>query len=723
MKGKLLAGTLAGATIATGSIVPVLNNINSTTMKNSSNEVLLSKPVSTISGQEAVVINGNNNLVLFNNSDGQSVNSYLSTGEMLTILGHEGNYYKVEVHETGAVGYIFSDNLQVIESGLNSEFHQNITDGSIINVSTRVHLRAQPDLQAGILKNLKENTSVEILGNQGQWIKVNVNGTIGYIYETYVSLNQDNNTLNTVSSTSTSSSSISTGSNINTNTNINNDTNVYNNINKNVNTDTISSSNNISSSSSTGSSTKNDVPHNSHNIINNNNDNIKLPEVSKVIPINASAYIKAAPNVQFYNGTNLETNPKTITYEIKQLDNVTVLNKQNNYYEVKLSNGTVGLVNQDYIVFSGNSAKSDYLNKLNNLSIKTYNLFATPTAQQSQTNMNIYSGQCAEMWEHQLKDMYEHLLNVLPQNKAEQLKESQNQFNMKVNNTINEVSKAYEGGSILPLMDNIYYEQLIQQRCFELVNEYPELYSSNSESLNTNNSHNTVSNENNKVDSATNATANTNTNTNTEKETSTSSTNNTSKNTVTNKTISTRTKTSENKNINTKNNNEINNSTSKDNVVNVKTGEGYSYISKNAVNHQESTSNLDNLIYTYINDTFAPCRNYVSYNKISNIVNHGTEAQKEALIKEYGSTCLVINLNSTSNTVTPEVYYNGQYYFKFTCTNLYSLINNPSNTYNGIIDANGNAPSMNTYKEAVSNHEVFSLGSQNPTWVSSGINC
>ena len=335
--------------------------------------------------------------------------------------------------------------------------------------------------------------------------------------------------------------------------------------------------------------------------------------------------------------------------------------------------------------------------------------------------MNIYSGQCAEMWEHQLKNMYEHLLNVLPQNQAEQLKQSQHDFNVKVNNTMNELAKAYEGGSMLPLMDNIYYEQLIQERCFELVNQYPALYGTNSEASNTNNSHNSViNNENNKIENSS-ANTNTNTNTSTNTNTNTSTNTNTNTNTASNKTISSRTKRSEAKNINTKNDTENNNSSNK--VTNSKTGEDYSQISSNAINHQESASNLDNLIYTYINDTFAPCENYVSYNKISNIVNNGTKAQKEALIKEYGSTCLVINLNSTNNSITPEVYYNGQYYFKFTCTNLYSLINNPSNNFSGIIDANGNAPSINTYNEAVANHKVLALGLENPTWVSSEINC
>lgn len=782
MKGKLMAGALAGATLATGAVIPVLNNINSTNNINvkSSNEVLLSQPVSNTSGQEAVVVNGDNNLVLFNNTDSQSVNSYLSTGEMLTITGHEGNFYKVTVHETGAIGYISTNNAQIIESGINSTFNKNIADGSIINVSTSVHLRSQPDLNSGILKNLKNNTNIEVLGTQGQWVKVNVNGTIGYIYESYVSIgNATSATSNSSSTTTTTSINNSTGNNVNNN--VNKDTNVNTNSTTSVKVNDGTSNviaNASSSSSATASTNVSDkTTSNSTNKNQNHNQNITTPETSDSqsninISLNDSAYIKAAPKVDFHDGTSLESSSKTTEFNNKQIDNVTVLNKQNNYYEVKLTDGTVGLVNQNYIVFSGNSQKSEYLNKLNDLSIKTYNIFDTETAQSSQTNMNIYSGQCAEMWEHQLKDMSNSLMNNLPQNKIDQFKQSEEQFKANVDSAIKQVAKAYEGGSILPLMENMYYQDLTEQRCFNLVNEYPEVYNStaiqnnqettankNNDSNPTINSDKTITttNNNSQKENSTNSansketnTTNTTNNSNLKETTATNNHNakdanitannndnndNKATNTNSNKgTISSRTKSSpatNNKNNNkekyinpdkvvNESNNE-NNSTN--NVVNVKTGAGYSKINEEASNHAVSSSTLDNLIYTHINDTFAPCRNYVSYNEISNVINNGTHAQKEALIQKYGSTCLVVNLGTSNQSVTPELYYNGQFYYKFTCTNLYSLINNPNNKFTGVINANGQAPETTTYNNAVNNQEVFALGSSQPTWASSQINC
>lgn len=759
MKGKLMAGALAGATLATGSVIPVLNNINSTNNINvkSSNEVLLSQPVSNTSGQEAVVVNGDNNLVLFNNTESQSVNSYLSTGEMLTITGHEGNFCKVTVHETGAVGYISINNAQIIESGINSTFNKNITDGSIINVSTSVHLRAQPDLNSGILKNLKNNTNIEVLGTQGQWVKVNINGTIGYIYESYVSIG------NTASATANSSSTITTNSTNNTvnnneNTNVNKNTNSTTNEKVNTNTGNVVANSSSSSSASSSTTVNDKTTSNSTSKDQTHNENIANPEESNSqsninISLNDSAYIKAAPKVDFHNGTNLENSSKTTEFNNKQIDNVTVLNKQNNYYEVKLADGTVGLVNQNYIVFSGNGQKSEYLNKLNDLSIKTYNIFDTETAQSSQTNMNIYSGQCAEMWEHQLKDMSNSLMNNLPQNKINQFKQSEEQFNANVNSAIKQVAKAYEGGSIVPLMENMYYQDLTEQRCFNLVNEYPELYNStaiqnnqettankNNDSNSTINSDKTTATTNNSQKE--NSTNNSNpkettaTNSTNSKETNTTVTNNNDNKTTNQKIISSRTKSSPTTNnqnnnkekyinpdkvVNESHNENENNSTN--NIVNVKTGAGYSKINEEASNHAVSSSTLDNLIYTHINDTFAPCRNYVSYNEISNVINNGTHAQKEALIQKYGSTCLVVNLGTSNQSVTPELYYNGQFYYKFTCTNLYSLINNPNNKYVGVINANGQAPEITTYNNAVNNKEVFALGSSQPTWASSQINC
>ena len=147
------------------------------------NKVLLAAPSS--SNERAVVINTDNSpLVLYLSANSNSsITSYISVGEMLTILSSGDNFYKVKVQETGAVGYISAHNLQIITSGVNDQFSAVNKEGYIINVSSRVNLRVNATMDSNILVKLNNNTKVNVLGKQGEWYKVSCNGTIGYIYQ------------------------------------------------------------------------------------------------------------------------------------------------------------------------------------------------------------------------------------------------------------------------------------------------------------------------------------------------------------------------------------------------------------------------------------------------------------------------------------------------------------------------------------------------------------
>ena len=192
------------------------------------NKVLLAAPSSTV-GERAVVVNTDNNpLVLYSSANANSnITSYISVGEMLTIQSSGNNFYKVKVQETGAVGYISAHNLQIITSGVNDAYNAVNKKGYIINVSSRVNLRANATMNSNILAKLSNNTKINVLGKQGQWYKVNCNGTIGYIYQEYIGLtntnleNSDNSkSINTSSHTTIKTKSSDTSkisSNVNNN--------------------------------------------------------------------------------------------------------------------------------------------------------------------------------------------------------------------------------------------------------------------------------------------------------------------------------------------------------------------------------------------------------------------------------------------------------------------------------------------------------------------------
>ncbi|WP_066869731.1 SH3 domain-containing protein [Clostridium mediterraneense] len=185
--------------------------INNTKITNDNtkvvNKVLLAAPSSLI-GERAVVVNTDNSpLVLYSNASANStITSYISVGEMLTIQSAGNNFYKVKVQETGAVGYISAHNLQIITSGVDDVYNAVNKQGYIINVSSRVNLRANATMSSNILAKLTNNTKLNVLGKQGQWYKVNCNGTIGYIYQEYIGLtNADLKNSDKSKSTNTSS--------------------------------------------------------------------------------------------------------------------------------------------------------------------------------------------------------------------------------------------------------------------------------------------------------------------------------------------------------------------------------------------------------------------------------------------------------------------------------------------------------------------------------------
>lgn len=182
--GAIISAVLGSTTLAKA------ENINT---KHAVNKILLSNVVQN-DGNQAVVVNTTGApLVLYSNDNTSSkISSYISVGEMLTIQNSTNGFYKVKVHETGAVGYIAKSNLQKIVSGVNASYTSIDKKGMIINVSSAVHLRQNATMNSAILNNLGNKTNINILGKQGQWYKVSYNGTVGYIYETYVAtLNQN----------------------------------------------------------------------------------------------------------------------------------------------------------------------------------------------------------------------------------------------------------------------------------------------------------------------------------------------------------------------------------------------------------------------------------------------------------------------------------------------------------------------------------------------------
>ena len=208
-----IAGIVMGSLILSGVILggTSIHNINRVNNTRVINKVLLAAPVNTV-GERAVVINKDNSpLVLYSKAGASSgITSYISVGEMLTILSSGDNFYKVKVQETGAVGYISANNLQIITSGVNDPYNTVNKKGYIINVSSKVNLRENATMSSNILTKLTNNTKINVFGQQGQWYKVSYEGIVGYIYQEYIGLTNINLKITNINKPTNNSSHIAT---------------------------------------------------------------------------------------------------------------------------------------------------------------------------------------------------------------------------------------------------------------------------------------------------------------------------------------------------------------------------------------------------------------------------------------------------------------------------------------------------------------------------------
>lgn len=169
------AGLLSGGALLTQANFnkPIKNNINNVRLLTDTNNA-----------SYGCVINGNGDLSI-SNSRGEIV-GYISVGQMLKLGSNNGKSTFVTVEETGVTGYINNSNIKDITSGISDQVVRMNRKGTVINVSTDVHLRADATMNSGIVANLTNGTNLTITGKQGNWYRVSINGIKGYIFEEYI---------------------------------------------------------------------------------------------------------------------------------------------------------------------------------------------------------------------------------------------------------------------------------------------------------------------------------------------------------------------------------------------------------------------------------------------------------------------------------------------------------------------------------------------------------
>lgn len=122
-----------------------------------------------------------------------SVTGKLNTNEKVSISAVDGQWYKIST-ESGVSGYIRSDYVRLSAAEIAKASGESVTlnYGAGILTGNGVNLRSEPNTSCKVLKVCSYNERVSVTGISGDWFKVKFsNGTEGYIYKQYLSLENE----------------------------------------------------------------------------------------------------------------------------------------------------------------------------------------------------------------------------------------------------------------------------------------------------------------------------------------------------------------------------------------------------------------------------------------------------------------------------------------------------------------------------------------------------
>ncbi|MBU5592535.1 SH3 domain-containing protein [Clostridium sp. MSJ-4] len=131
-----------------------------------------------------------------NASTNSNIVGYLKNGDKLTIKGSYGDWYNIEFN--GTSGYAHKDYIKKIESDttkppVETPNENKSSKGEVINVSTNLRMRKEPNTNSTIISYLINGQSFNINGKVNDWYFIEFNDKVGYIHKDYVKV-LDNNT-------------------------------------------------------------------------------------------------------------------------------------------------------------------------------------------------------------------------------------------------------------------------------------------------------------------------------------------------------------------------------------------------------------------------------------------------------------------------------------------------------------------------------------------------
>ncbi|EHK2304961.1 SH3 domain-containing protein [Clostridium perfringens] len=118
----------------------------------------------------------------------------LSGNTKVTIVGEEGAFYKIEYK--GSHGYVAKEYIKDVTESNNSNqgtqtpekpsTPENTEKTGIVNVSSSLNVRSSASTSSKVIGSLSGNTKVIIVGEEGEFYKIEYKGSHGYVAKEYV---------------------------------------------------------------------------------------------------------------------------------------------------------------------------------------------------------------------------------------------------------------------------------------------------------------------------------------------------------------------------------------------------------------------------------------------------------------------------------------------------------------------------------------------------------
>ncbi|PEX97933.1 peptidase M24 [Bacillus cereus] len=193
---KYLAG-LAAVSVA-GGAAPTLDSVQAAPEQNTQKAATQTVQAST-SNSSSYTVNASVLHVRAGSSTSHDIISRVYNGQTLNVIGEENGWFKI--NHNGKTGYVSGE--FVSKNG--EKTNNNVSTGGNNKVTADVlRVRTAPNTSSSVSGRVYEGQTLNVIGQENGWVKINHNGKVGYVSGEFVSGvssnagSSNNNTNNTV---------------------------------------------------------------------------------------------------------------------------------------------------------------------------------------------------------------------------------------------------------------------------------------------------------------------------------------------------------------------------------------------------------------------------------------------------------------------------------------------------------------------------------------------